>query len=538
MNDLAELAPITNDDPAEHPTISCVNPATGAALGSVPVQTPDDVEQAVAKAREAQKIWGKSTFKQRRAVLKRIMNYIVDHAEELVDIVVQDAGKTHENALLGEILPTCIKIQWLLKNGEKYLRPENVPSGMLAHKKARIEYVPLGVVGCIIPWNYPLQNIVSSLAPPLMAGNSVVLKASEGVAWSSEKINKFLGDALAAEGFPRETIQVLNGYGDTGAALIQARVDKILFIGSVGNGRRIIQASAEHLTPVVMELGGKDPMIVCNDADLDKAVHSALGGCFVNLGQNCIASERLLVQDGIYDDFVTQVVDIVKTMRQGVPTTPGAIDVGAITTPQQLKVIDALVKEAKAQGARALTGGEILQLPEHPDATFYPPTVLVGVTPDMTIAQTEVFGPVMLIMKFGSEEEAIRIANSTDFGLHSSVITKDKEKGARIAERLEAGATCINDFGICYLNQNLPFGGVKYSGYGRMNGRDGLRAYTNHKAVLSDRFSIEIPPKLYPVKPGDFKTALLTVRLMYSDTIGRRALSLLGLIKAKLLPGR
>lgn len=517
--------------------IPCINPATGAPLGTVPVCDPTAVQDAVERARIAQRRWAKSSFKQRRRVLARIKNHIVNNAEELCDIVVQDSGKTYENALLGEILPTCIKIDWLIKKGEKYLRPERVSPGMLAHKKAHIEYVPLGVVGCIIPWNYPMQNIVSSLAPPLMAGNAVILKASEGVAWSSEKFGTFLGDALEAEGFARDTIQILNGYGATGAALIDARVDKILFIGSVANGRRIIEASAKHLTPVVMELGGKDALIVCNDADMDKAVHSALGGCFVNLGQNCIASERLLVQSGVYDAFVKNVVAIVERMRQGVPTAPGAVDVGAITTPQQLQVIDKLVQSAKAQGAVALTGGAITHVEGAPDATFFPPTVLVNVTPDMEIAQTEVFGPVMLIMKFSTEQEAIEIANGTDFGLHSSVITNNAKKGARIAEQLEAGATCINDYGLCYLNQNLPFGGVKYSGYGRMNGRDGLRAYTNHKAVLSDRLPLNVPPKLYPVQPGDFQAALNTVRFLYSGSLRARLSALVRLIVTKIKPG-
>ena len=507
--------------------IECFAPATGEKLGEVIAQSPEQVREAVARARKAQKDWGKSTFKQRRAVLTHIMNHVLDHADELCDLIVKDSGKTYENAMMGEILPICTKIKWTVKNGEKHLQPEKVGSGMFPHKKARIEYVPLGVVACIIPWNYPLQNIISSLVTPLMAGNAVVLKPSEAVAWSSQRFQMITDEALRKEGFSTDTVQIVNGFGDTGAALVRSRVDKILFIGSVNNGRRIIEGSAEHLTPVVMELGGKDPLIVCNDADMNKALHSALGGCFINLGQNCIASERIIALEGIYDDFVKQVSDYTNTLRQGVPEAPGAVDVGAITTPMQLKVIDELVKDALENGARALAGGAVRNIG---NGTFYPPTVLVDVTPDMKIAQTEVFGPVMLILKAKDEAEAIEIANGTDFGLHSSVITKNKQKGERIAEQLEAGATCINDFGICYLNQDLPFGGVKYSGYGRMNGRDGLRDYTNHKAVLSDRFSFEIPPKLYPVGKYDYSAAKYTVRLMYSQGVGAKTKNLLRLI--------
>ena len=506
--------------------IECFNPATAEKLGDITARTPEEVKDAVARARVAQLEWGKSTFRQRRAVLKHIMEHILDHADELCDLIVKDSGKTYENAMMGEILPICTKIKWTIKNGEKHLKPESVSSGMFPHKKARIEYRPLGVVACITPWNYPLQNIIGSLVTPLMAGNAVVLKPSEAVAWSSERFQMITDEALRREGFSTDTVQIVNGFGDTGAALVRSGVDKILFIGSVENGRRIIEGSAEHLTPVIMELGGKDPMIVCDDADMEKAVHSALGGCFINLGQNCIASERLLVHEKLYNEFTERVASLAKQMRQGTATEPGAVDVGAITTRQQLKIIDTLVKDAIANGARAIAGGS---RDESRPGNFYPPTVLVDVTPDMKIASTEVFGPIMLIMKVTSEAHAIDIANSTSFGLHSSVITRDRDKGERIAAALQAGATCINDFGLCYLNQDLPFGGVKYSGFGRMNGRDGLRAYTNHKAVLVDRFGIEIPPKLYPVGKYDYTSVKASIELLFRSSLGARIRQLIRL---------
>src|SRR5690606_12855 len=224
--------------PAFPDTIDCVNPATGEALGSVKALTPDDVRDVVERARVAQKAWRTSTFKQRRAVLQHIMDHILRHDDELCDYIVKDSGKTYENAMLGEILPICNKIRWLQKNGEKYLKPEKVGSGLLMHKQGRIEYVPLGVVACIIPWNYPLQNIISSLAAPLMAGNAVVVKASEAVAWSTRRFQQITDEALRKEGFSPDTVQIINGYGDTGAALVRANVQKILFIGSVNNGRR------------------------------------------------------------------------------------------------------------------------------------------------------------------------------------------------------------------------------------------------------------------------------------------------------------
>ncbi len=419
-----------------------------------------------------------------------------------------------------------------MKYGEKYLKPETVGSGMFPHKKARIEYVPLGVVACIVPWNYPLQNIISSIVPPLMAGNSVIVKVSEAVAWSSERFRKITDQALMEEGFSTDTVQILNGYGDTGASLVRSGVDKILFIGSVANGRKIIEGSAEHLTPVIMELGGKDPFIVCDDADMEKAVHAALGGSFINLGQNCIAAERIIVHERIYDQFVARISAAASAMRQGVPGMGKTLDVGAITTAQQLEIIDHLVSDAVSKGAKVLAGGKIKS---NESGLFYPPTILTDLTEDMDIVTHEIFGPVMLVFKAKNDTEAVRLANSTPFGLHSSVITKSRSRGEKIASQLEAGATCINDFGICYLNQNLPFGGVKYSGFGRMNGRDGLRAYTNHKAVLVDRLPIEIPPVLFPVGKYDYELAKQMINLMFKGGVVSRlrALFKLGLLSVR-----
>lgn len=517
----AAIHPLETGAPQQ---IECFNPATGERLGTVAVNRPDEVQEAVKAARQAQLSWGQSSFKQRRAVLTHILNHVLSHADELCAEIVQDSGKTFENAMLGEIVPICNKIKWLIKHGEKHLKPEKVGPGILLHKTARIEYVPLGVVACIVPWNYPLQNILSSLVAPLMAGNAVVIKASEAVAWSTQRFQQITDEALEKEGFSKHTVRILNGYGETGAALVRAGVDKILFIGSVNNGRRIIEGSAEHLTPVIMELGGKDPLIVCDDAHIEKAVYSAIGGTFINLGQNCVASERILVFEAVYEQFVAEVSAITRQLRQGKPERGGNVDVGAIVSPLQIEVIDRLVQDAIAKGAKVLAGGAIRRIG---NGQFYPPTILTDLTPDMRIINEEVFGPVMLIMKVKDEAEAIAVANSTAFGLQSSVITRDKAKGERIARQLQAGATCINDFGLCYLNQDLPFGGVKYSGYGRMNGRDGLRDYTNHKAVMADRFSFEIPPKIFPVKPDDYEIAKSSAHLLFSPSIGNKCLHLL-----------
>lgn len=512
--------------------IECANPATGERLGAVPAASPEEVPAAIARARAAQAAWARSTFAQRRAVLRHVLEHILAHADELCGLITAVSGKTRENALLGELLPACNKIRWLMRNAERHLQPEAVPSGLLMHKKGRIEYCPLGVVACIVPWNYPFQNVFSSLVAPLMAGNAVIVKPSEAVAWATPRFQAILDEALGREGFAADTVQIVNGYGDTGAALVRGGVQKILFIGSVPNGRRIIEGSAATVTPVIMELGGKDPMIVCEDASLEQAVHSAIGGCYINLGQNCIAAERIIVLDGIYDRFVAAVAQHAGALRQAAPDASGAVDVGAICTPQQVKVIDALVSDALARGARALVGG---RLPQGP-GTFYPPTVLVDVTPEMRIAREETFGPVMVVMRARDDDEALRIANGTEFGLQASVFTKDRARGERLAAALEAGGVCINDFGMCYLNQDLPFGGVKHSGFGRMNGRDGLRAYTSARAVLTDRFGFSVPPKLYPTGPLDYAKARASLHLLFASRLGERIAALGSLLRLS-LPG-
>lgn len=501
------------------------NPATGARLSDgISIDSPKEVREAVAKARVAQKNWAKSSFKQRRAVLRHISQYMLDHMDELCQLIVNDAGKTYENALLGEIMPSLNKIEWLIKYGEKHLKSERVGSGILMHKKGRIDYTPLGVVGCIVPWNYPLQNIISSLVAPLMAGNAVIIKPSEQVAFASKQFLTITNQALIKEGFSTDTVQIIQGFGETGAALIKARVDKILFIGSVTNGRRIIEASAEHITPVVMELGGKDPMLVLDDAHMKKAIHSAIGGCFINLGQNCVASERIIVMESKYDEFCKGVADIANAMRQKAPAAPGITDVGSLTSPHQIAIVEKLVDDAVRKGATVLAGGKKR---DDLGENFFPPTILTDLTDEMDIVRTEVFGPVMLIFNAASEAEAIAMANDSELGLQSSVITHDRKRGERVASQIESGAVCINDFGLCYVNQNLPFGGTKYSGYGVMNGRDGLRAYTTPKAILADKFSLEVPPKLFPVGPLDYAKAKASMHLLFNQSFGAK-LTVLG----------
>jgi acyl-CoA reductase-like NAD-dependent aldehyde dehydrogenase len=507
--------------------IPCVDPATREPLGELRVDTPEDVTAAVARAKAAQKEWRKTSFAERREVLRRLLAYTVDHKDEICATIQRDSGKTRENALMGEIWTTCEKFRWMIKNGEKHLRPERVSSGLLLHKTARLEYHPLGIVAAITPWNYPYQNLVNPIIPALMAGNAIVIKPSEWVAWSSARFVDAFREVIADAGHNPDLIQAVQGYGDTGAALVRSKVDTILFIGSVKNGRRVIEGSAERVTPVVMELGGKDAFIVCDDADVEQAVHAALAGCYVNCGQNCVASERILVHERLYDRFEYRAAELVSSFRQG-DSRDGVVDVGAIITPLQLDVIEKAVDGAIAQGARVVTGGK-RALAETGD--YFEPTILADVTPDMDIAREEVFGPVMLLMRFGTDAEAIDVANDVSYGLSSSIFSKDRARARRIAKELETGMSAINEFGgITYMAQDLTFGGVKESGFGRMNGREGLRSMCNIKAVVDDRFPINQPNKMYPVTETQYGTFGGVIELVYGRGFKQRWKGLLKLL--------
>ncbi len=509
-------------------TIDCVDPAGRRPLGQVKVDSPEAVARALERARAAQRVWGRTSLATRRQVLQRLLEFILEHANEICNAVVADTGKTRENAMLGEIWPVCEKLRWTIRNGEKHLRAETVSSGLMMHKKAIVEFHPLGVIGVICPWNYPFQNILGPTIPALMAGNAVVIKVSEWTAWSSLYFQQIFDRLFSAAGFSTDLVRIVNGYAATGKALASSDIDSLVFTGSVENGRHVLRESVENLTSVILELGGKDAMIICDDAELDQAVHAALNGVFINAGQNCMSAERLLVFDGIFDEFRDRVVAATRGLRQGASDQDELVDIGAIVSPIQLDRIERMVDRAVSDGARVLVGGK-RSLSER--GQYFEPTILTDVTPTMAIMQEELFGPVMILHRVHDEDEAIQVANGTPFGLSSSVMSRDPKRAQRIAAKIVAGSTCINDFGLCYMVQDLPFGGTKSSGFGRLNGRDGLRACTNIKATLSDRFPFHRANRLFPVVQGDYDLARNTIRLIYATRIADRVSAFAEVIK-------
>ena len=510
-------------------TIPCTDPATLESLGNIPVTSPDEVKHAVEQARKAQALWAGTPFSERRRVLARLSDYLLDHAEDLCQTIARDSGKTRENALMGEIWPICEKIRHIIATGEDDLKPEHVSSGLLMHKRSTIEFHPLGVIGVICPWNFPLQNILGPVIPALMAGNAVVVKVSEWTSWSVPRFREVFDAVFGATGYPKDLVQIITGYAETGQALIAAGCGKIVFTGSMPNGKRVMAECAKNLTPVILELGGKDPMIVCDDAELERAAHAALTGTFMASGQMCLAAERIYVFDAIYDQFVARVTELAGQLRQGPPLTGEVVDVGAMTMPAQLDVVERLVNDAVAKGARLLVGGK--RRPEL-GGQFFAPTVLADVNHSMSIVHDETFGPVMSILRVHNEDEAVRLSNETGYGLGSCVFTRSRERGRRIAQRIISGATIVNDFGTAYMANALPFGGVGGSGFGRLNGRQGIRELTNIKAFMEDRFSISTGPlKLYPVKSDDFQTTRATLELLYRKGLIERGRGAFDLVR-------
>lgn len=524
MSILIEKAAATDD------WIECHSPSDRQLLGRVKITQPGDVKRAVERARRAQQQWRRTSFAQRREVLSSALARVLDDADRICEHVVRDTGKTRENALTGEVWTVAAKLRWTLAQGQKHLEPVRVSTGLLLHKKGRLEFHPLGVLGAIVPWNYPFQNMANPIIPALFSGNAIVLKPSEWVAWSSQELIGIFRDALAEHGHDPDLVQLVQGYAATGQALIEAGINGLTFIGSGANGRRVLATAAEHVVPVVLELGGKDPFIVCDDADLDCAVAGMMGGAYINAGQNCVAAERVIAHERVYEELLERLEREVSSLRQGPPSLDEVVDMGAMITPRQLEIVEGLVAGAVEQGARLVCGGKRV-LADQGD--FYAPTVLADVTPSMDIMQEEIFGPVLLVAKARDDREAIDLANSTTLGLGSSIFSRDARRARKIAAEIDAGMAAINDFGgLTYMAQALTFGGVKESGFGRINGREGLRACCNIKSVLEDRFPFSVPAKLFPVKAQDYAVTKATVKVLYGSDLGQRIDGVRALAKA------
>jgi succinate-semialdehyde dehydrogenase/glutarate-semialdehyde dehydrogenase len=500
--------------PGARRCLGLANPATFEPIGEIEVQNADDVRAAVKKARKAQPAWGQLSFGDRARVMQRALQILLDRQEEVIDVVIRETGKTPSEALMMEVYAVCDSLNYHVKNTAKILKPEKKRlHGMMAlKKKVRVVYRPLGVVGVISPWNGPFILSMNPCVQALMAGNAVLLKPSEATPFSG----KLAGDLFQEAELPEGLFHVLLGDGETGAALTAAGVDKISFTGSVATGRKVAVACAERLIPCTLELGGKDAMIVCADANLDKAAGGAVAGSFVNTGQCCCGTERVYVVDSVADEFTRKVVARVAELRQG---AEGEFDVGAISWPRQLEVIEEHVADAVEKGAKVLCGGR--RNPDLP-GLFYEPTVLTDVNHDMRIMTEETFGPILPIMRVRDEEHAIQMANDSKYGLGANVWTRDKQKGFEMAQGIESGSVCVNDMTMTYGVQEAPFGGRKNSGVGQVNGEVGLRGYCHAEPIIIDRFGGRQTARTYPYSRKRDERIQKLMRLQWGTAFGRR----------------
>jgi acyl-CoA reductase-like NAD-dependent aldehyde dehydrogenase len=460
--------------------VSSVNPATGKMLRELECASESEVQAAVTRARAAQMAWSDLGVQKRIAILREFQRRLHEKKLEIAEAITQEAGKPVAEALTTEVLVVLDAARFLIENAHCLLRDEPVPHGNLATKlkRGRLVREAYGVVGIISPWNYPFSIPATETLAALVAGNAVVLKPSEFTSLVALELESL----LHAAGVPQDAFQVVIGDGATGAALIHSNIDKLVFTGSVATGKRIAAAAAERLLPVVLELGGKDPMLVLDDADLDVASSAAVWGAFVNAGQTCLSVERCYVHRSRYEEFLRVCAEKTKKLRVG-HGLDRETDVGPMIHERQLRIVELQVEDAVARRARILAGGA--RLPEL-GKNFYAPTVLGDVTHEMSIMREETFGPVLPVMAFDSDDEAVRLANDSEYGLAASVWTRDRARGECLARRIQAGTVMVNDVVSCFGISEAPHGGVKSSGVGRAHGRFGLEEMVRLKYLDVD----------------------------------------------------
>ncbi|MFN2407612.1 MAG: aldehyde dehydrogenase family protein [Pyrinomonadaceae bacterium] len=448
--------------------IVSVNPSTREELGRVPLMSATEVAAAVSRARHAQQAWAQLSYRARAEYVLRAREIVLAHVDDIATLISRETGKPPAEATSMEVVPTLDLMYYFARKTEALLNRQKINIGHyeLMGRSSYIVYKPLGVVGIISPWNFPWATPLDEVVMALMAGNAVVLKPSELTPLTALKI----GDVFREARLPEGLVQIVTGDGSTGAALVEAGVDKIMFTGSVATGKRVAEAAARHLIPVVLELGGKDPMVVLDDANLVNAARAAVWGGFANAGQACASIERCYVHESIAQEFTKLVVDETRKLRVG-PPAGDEIDVGSMTNERQLHIVEDHIQDAVEQGARVETGGQRVG---SDGGWFHEPTVLTNVDHSMKLMCDETFGPVLPIMTFKNDDEALRLANDSVYGLTASVFTSDIARGRRLAEQIDAGTVMINEVVYTHAIAQTPWGGVKQSGYGRTHGRLGL----------------------------------------------------------------
>jgi len=497
-------------------TLPSINPATGEVLAHFERTRSWSLPELVSRARSAQRDWAKVPIRDRCTKLRGLRDRIMASRNELVDAVVRESGKPRVEALFADIFVALDSAEYWSKNAARALRTQRVPHHSTAAKAKRgyLAYDPLGVIAIISSWNYPLAIPLSEIIPAVAAGNAVVCKTSDFTPQCGALIEKLFIDA----GFPKDLVRIVQGGGEVGQALIDASPDKVMFTGSVATGRRVAEACAKRLIPSVLELGGKDAMIVLADADLEVASSAAVWGSYTNCGQVCLSVERLFVEQLAVERFIALCVEKTKKLRLG-PGSDPATDVGPLIRPEHVRRMIDLVDDAVSRGASVLCGGSAR--PEL-GPNFFEPTVIVGVDSSMKLFQEETFGPILAIQVVRDAKQAITLANDSPFALAASIWTKDKARGMALAAELRAGAVMVNDaisyFGIA----EAPHGGCGASGWGRTHGKAGLLEMVQMKYIDVDGLPRSEKPWWYRYGSDLERAADAFLQFEFSGGIGAK----------------
>ena len=495
----------------QNAALSFVNPATGAKFGEIPATSPETVQEAVQEMRKAFPIWSAKPVRERIRILRKLQTILIDQRDEITAILNHDCGKSRQDGLI-ELFVTVDMLAQFCGQAPRWLRPKRVPSGLYLFKQCFVEYRPYGVVAVIAPWNYPLTLSLPPLLAALLAGNTVVLKPSEVTAATGALIERLIQSVPELSPF----VRVVHGDGDVGAVLTKAKPDYIFVTGSTPTGKKILQAAAEDLIPVALELGGKDAMIVLDDADVDAAARWGAWGAFFNTGQTCMAIERVYVEASKYDQFVQKAVEYAREFRPGYSTDKDSVYcMGPVTDPRQVEVIENHLEDALAKGARMLTGGREKDM-------FYNPMVMVDVDHSMRLMQEETFGPIMPIMKVRDEAEAIRLANDNAFGLGASIWSRNTARAKHVADQVEAASVIVNDSIAQFGIPMLPFGGIKDSGFGRTHGEEGLMQFTRPFSYVVGGAPVKWDVATILRENGHYDLATAIMGVVYGTTLPQK----------------
>ena len=502
----------------EPESIIVTNPATGEVIRALPNHSPAFVQSEMRKIREAAPTWGALPVRERCRRMAQVRDVIHHRSEDIVKVVTEENGKVRQEALLHDLGATLQVMNYFIEHAPRILSDERLHLALPKYRRSYLAYRPKGVMGVITPWNFPFFMPGCDVAMSMIAGSGVILKPSEVTPLSALILKECYDEA----GIDPNLFRVVTGLGGTGAALIDSMPDHVVFTGSVPTGRRIGVACAERFIGYTLELGGKAPAVVLDDADVERTASAITWGGFANAGQICASVERVYATPGVYDELVEQVTKQVAALRVG-PPADGEVDIGAMTFPRQLEIVAALIADAKDKGARITTGGEI---PDEGRGLFCRPTVVADCNHDMAVMNDEIFGPVVPIMKVGDVAEAVRMANKSHLGLGAYVFTSDRERGRQVAEQLEVGSVMINDVLSHAGMAEMPWGGIKQSGLGVVRSERGLQALCDARHVNEERFSwpLKRDPYWFPYSAASTEGVAQFVKMALGGTVGGKLL--------------